>query len=124
MYASGLCQVPRTPSRGRERSRRRKGSSESELAMVAVPGSGVALARRPLQATPVHDRDSSATVLDEAGFLQNPRGYGDTGSTDTEHLGEELLRQRKLPAPDAVVRREQPACAPLLHRVTAIAGHR
>src|SRR3982074_3052899 len=58
------------------RARPAAGNASGKEAVVDLPGHGVALARRALEAWPVDDGDPPPRELDETGPLQDPRGHG------------------------------------------------
>ena len=82
----------------------------------------VALACGRLQARPVEDGNAAPAVADEPGLLEDASDGVDARPAHAQHLREEFLGQRKCIRRHAVVGHEQPAGAPLLDCVKAVAG--
>src|SRR5437762_10573631 len=71
-------------------------AGSGQEAVVDLRGHAVALARRALEAWPVDDGDPPPRELDETGPLQDACSHGHRRPPHPEHLGEELVRHRKL----------------------------
>ena len=74
-----------------------------------------------MEPAPIDDVDAAAAVVDQSGLLQGASDHRDRGAPNAEHLGQKLLRERKVIALDAITRHQKPPRAPLLHGVGPIA---
>src|ERR1700735_1377053 len=82
----------------------------------------VTLARGIFQLFPVFDLYFSARVGDQPGLLQHSRGQSHTRAPGTQHVRQELLRQRYDVFANAILAHQQPSSQPFVHLVKPIAG--
>src|SRR4051794_3841411 len=80
-----------------------------EDGLATLPDYLVALACLGLQSTPIRDLDFAAAVADEAGLLKVARDDCQCGSTHSEHLGKELLRERQHVTVASISRLQKPS---------------
>ena len=84
------------------------GGRRKHLVGAAADGC-VAFAGEPFEAGAIDEVNVTATVADQTGRLEQPRGDRHCGSPHAEHLAEKLLGQGEGVAVDAIVRLQQPA---------------
>ena len=99
-------------------------SAAIEDPIVRFPIRLVAPAGRGLESAPVEHGDVAAAVADQAGALQGTRRLGDADPADTEHQGQEFLRDVEGVGVRAILGHQQPAGEPRLDHVEARAGRR
>lgn len=89
---------------------------------VQATNHAAALASCVDESLAVEDANAAAVVLDHAGALQVAGRDGNGGTASSEHLREELLRERKLRFLDTIMHHEQPASEAGFGIVLSIAG--
>src|ERR1700694_1243928 len=82
----------------------------------------VALTRSVFQMLAVHDSYRSAHVLYAARALENAGSQGDTRASRTQHLRQELVRDREKIRIDAIPAHQEPARQQLLDFMKPIAS--
>src|SRR5947207_10214314 len=73
-----------------------------------APNDVITFARDTFETSPIHDANAATAVAYQSGLLQGAGGHRDRGASDAEHLGQELLGERKLIARDAVACHQEP----------------
>jgi len=86
------------------------------IANYLVTNAGYVLQRFDLK-----DVNPPAPIVDQAGFLELQGHERDTATLHTQHLRQEILRQRQGVAPEQVTRLQQPSAQARLQRVECIA---
>src|SRR5438270_13483254 len=93
--------------------KRRRGPRPSGLTLRGdclhdAPNDVITFARDTFETSPIDDANAAAAVAYQSRLLQGASDHRDRGASDAEHLGQELLGQRKLIARDAVARHQEP----------------
>jgi hypothetical protein len=95
---------------------------EPELSLLVVfVDCGVAFACRVFQSRSVQNRHRASTVVNQPGSLQDAGGNRYAWPARTEHLRQELVRQRDQIRLKPILAHEQPLCQPLSQIVQSIA---
>jgi hypothetical protein len=95
---------------------------EPELSLLVVfVDCGVAFACRVFQSRSVQNRHRASTVVNQPGSLQDAGGNRYAGPARTEHLRQELVRQRDHIRLKPILAHEQPLCQPFSQIVQSIA---
>ena len=81
----------------------------------------VAFAGRRFQTLSIANRDASTSVADQSSLLQHAGNHTDSRTLHTEHDRQKLMAQLEVLLVHPVVRHQQPAGTPLLHRVHRVA---
>lgn len=92
-----------------------------ELTKKLSDGS-IALAGGFFEAATVPYRDDAPAVVDEASLLKGAGGRCDAGPVNTQHEGDELLRQRESINTRAIMGHQEPSRQTLLDAVEPVAG--
>src|ERR1041385_1486579 len=97
---------------------------DTQQRVVVLADGRVALARTLSHSFDVGDADTPSPVFNESSFLKRVSDYGNTGAPDTQHLGQELLRERENIGLGKVARPEKPSSKPRFNFVRDVAGRR
>jgi hypothetical protein len=91
---------------------------------LVVPGNrAITFARGFLELGPVEYRETTPRIADDAVVLERPRNPDQRRPVHPQHLREIFLRERKVVAGNAVLRRQQPSCKTLRHGVNRITNY-
>jgi hypothetical protein len=101
----------------------RPGTSGQQDGFLIHDAAGT-FASHVLQPVRIKNRDLPARIPDDPGLLKRPSRQGDARPLDSQHHGQELLRQRKLVRSDPVPRQHQPAGGALVNGMRAVACRR
>lgn len=99
-------------------------NSVAEQAPLFLSHDAIALAARILETTTIADLDESPCFVDQTGFVQRSKDDRYGWAMDAEHRRHQVVCQWNVAVVDEVADRQQPANAPLLHRMEHVAhGH-